>query len=176
MAPAPIPLGIDRARHLELNARGAQVWWRRAGIALIAAVPILGLLDIFGQHSTSVGYSSPAAAVTIDSPTRVRGGLMFTTEIVITPNYSLKDARLYFDNGWFQAMTLNGVAPQPSDESAENQWQIWDLGPITASIPFHLWISWQTNPTNLGRHPQNLALYDGSTHLMTVDRTLTVFP
>ena len=176
MAPADVPLGVDRVRHLELRERGRQVWWRRAGILVIAAVPVLGLLNFFGQHAVPVGYSSTAASLTIDSPSRVRGGLMFTTEIVITPHRPLADARLYLDNGWFKAMTLNGVAPQPSTETAENQWQIWDLGSLAEGSASHLWISWQTNPTNVGRHPQNLALYDGSTRLMTVDRTLTAFP
>ena len=106
----------------------------------------------------------------------VRGGLVFTTQIVITPHQQLHDARLYLDNGWFQAMTFNAVAPQPSTQSAQGRWQVWDFGKIPAGTAFHVWISWQVNPTNIGRHSQSVALYDGGTPLMTAQRILTVFP
>jgi hypothetical protein len=65
------------------------------------------------------------------------GGLIFTTEIVITPHRQLHDARLYLGNGWFEAMTLNGVAPQPSTESAQGRWQVWDFGQLPAATAFH---------------------------------------
>ena len=176
MARADVPVGIDRARHQDLSGRNRHVWWRRAVLVVVAAVPVLGLLNVFGQHAEPVSYSSPAASLLINSPARVRGGLVFTTEIVITPHQQLHDARLYLDNGWFEAMSLNGVAPQPSTEDAQGRWQVWDFGQIPAATAFHVWISWQTNPTNVGRHPQTVALYDGGTYLMTADHALTVFP
>jgi hypothetical protein len=176
MARTDSPVGIDRARHQDLTGRTHHVWWRRAALLVIAAVPVLGLLNVFGQHATPVSYQSPSATLVINSPVHVRGGLVFTTEIVITPRQLLHDARLYLDNGWFEAMSLNGVAPQPSTQTAQGRWQVWDFGKIPAATPFHVWISWQTNPTNLGRHAQTVALYDGGTQLMTAQRTLTVFP
>ena len=176
MTRVKVPVGIDRARHQDLTGRNWHVWGRRAALAVIAAVPVLGLLNVFGQHATPVTYQSPAASLLINSPVHLRGGLVFTTEIVITPRQQLGDARLYLDNGWFQAMTLNGIAPQPSTESAQGHWQVWDFGKIPANTAFHVWISWQTNPTNLGRHSQALALYDGGTQLMTAQHTVTVFP
>ncbi len=176
MARADSPVGIDRARHQDLTGRDHHVWWRRGVLVLITALPVLGLLNVFGQHATPVTYPSPAASLLIDSPAHVRGGLVFTTEIVITPRQRVHDARLYLDNGWFEAMTLNGIAPQPSTESAQGRWQVWDFGQIPAATAFHVWISWQTNPTNIGRHSQAVVLYDGGTQLMTARHTLTVFP
>jgi hypothetical protein len=139
-------------------------------------MPVLGLLNVFGQHASPITYQSPAASLVIDSPAHVRGGLVFTTEIVITPRQQLTDARLYLNNGWFEGMALNGIAPQPSTETAQGNWQVWDFGKIPANTAFHVWISWQTNPTNVGQHSQDLALYDGGTQLMTAQHTLTVFP
>ena len=46
-------------------------------------VPVLGLLNVLGQHATPVSYQSPSASLVINSPAHVRGGLVFTTEIVI---------------------------------------------------------------------------------------------
>jgi hypothetical protein len=176
MARIEVPVGIERARHRDLSGRNYHVWLRRAVLAAVAAVPVLGLLNVFGQHATPVSYRNPAAALVINSPAHVRGGLVFTTEIVITPRHQLHDARLYLDNGWFEAMALNGIAPQPSTESAQGRWQVWDFGRIPAATAYHVWISWQTNPTNIGRHSQTVALYDGGTLLMTAQHTLTVFP
>lgn len=171
-----IPVGIDHARHHELSGRGRQVWWRRAALLVIATVPVLALFDVFGQHTAPVAYQNRAASLQVDSPVHLRGELSFTTDIVITPHRQLKDARLYLDNGWFEAMTFNGAVPQPSDQSARGRWQVWDFGTIPAAAPFHIWVSWQVNPTNLGRHSQDVELYDGGTKLMAVQRTLTVFP
>ena len=176
MARADGPVGIDRTRHQDLTGRNRHVWGRRAALAVIAAMPVLGLLNVFGQHATPITYQGPAASLVIDSPAHVRGGLLFTTDIVITPRRQLTDARLYLGNGWFQAMSLNGVTPQPSTEIAQGSWQVWDFGKIPANTAFHVWISWQANPTNIGRRSQAVALYDGGTQLMTARRTLTVFP
>jgi hypothetical protein len=176
MAGTQSPVGIDRVRHEDLTGRNHHVWWRRASLTVIAAIPVLALFNVFGQHATSITYQSPAASLVIDSPAHVRGGLVFTTDIVITPHQPLNDARLYLSNGWFQAMTLNGIAPQPSSESAQGDWQVWDFGKIPASTTFHVWISWQTNPTNIGQHSQTVALYDGGAQLMTAQHALTVFP
>jgi hypothetical protein len=121
MARADTPVGIDRARHQDLTGRGHHVWQRRAALVVIAVIPLLGLLNVFGQRTVSGGAQSPAASMLINSPAHVRGGLVFTTEIVITPRQQLQDARLYLDSGWFAGMTLNGIAPQPSTESAQGR-------------------------------------------------------
>jgi hypothetical protein len=176
MARMDAPVGIDRARHQDLAGRGHHVWQRRAALVVIAVIPLLGLLNVFGQHPVFDSVQSPAASMLINSPAHVRGGLVFTTVIVITPRRQLQDARLYLDDGWFEGMTLNGIAPQPSSESAQGRWQVWDFGKIPAGVAYRVWISWQTNPTNVGRHAQDVALYDGGTQIMTVHRALTVFP
>jgi hypothetical protein len=73
-------------------------------------------------------------------------------------------------------MTLNALQPDPGSQTARGNWQILDFGRLPADTAFHLWIAWQVNPTNAGRHNQDVALYDGGTPLMLVHRTLTVFP
>src|SRR6266480_525042 len=176
MARADSPVGIDRARHQDLTGRGHHVWQRRAALVVIAVIPLLGLLNVFGQRTVPGGAQSSAASMLINSPAHVRGGLVFTTEIVITPHQGMQDVRLYLDSGWFEGMTLNGIAPQPSTESTHGRWQVWDFGKIPAGVAYRVWISWQTNPTTTGRHAQDVALYDGGSKLLAVHRTLTVFP
>jgi hypothetical protein len=176
MARVDAPVGIDRARHQDLAGRGHHVWQRRATLVVIALIPVLGLLNAFGQRTVFDSAQSPAASMLINSPVHIRGGLVFTTEIVITPHQGMQDARVYLDSGWFEGMTINGIAPQPSSESAQGQWQVWDFGKISVGVVYRVWISWQTNPTNVGRHAQDMAPHYGGTRLLTVHRTLTVFP
>jgi hypothetical protein len=127
MARADSPVGIDRARHQDLAGRGHHVWQRRAALVVIAVIPLLGLLNVFGQRTVFDSAQNPAVSMLINSPAHVRGGLVFTTEIVITPHQSLQDARLYLEDGWFEGMTLNGITPQPSSESAQGSWQVLGL-------------------------------------------------
>lgn len=173
---AQMPPGIDLERHANLSGRGRFPWWRRVLLVVIAAIPVLGLLNVFGQRAGSSRAVSPDASLFVKTPSRLRGGLMFTTEIVVTPHRDIHDGQLYFDNGWFRNMTLNAVSPQPTNFNAQDNWQTWDFGPMQANQPFTVIISWQTNPTNVGNHPATVALYDGNNQIMTVHRTFTVFP
>jgi hypothetical protein len=169
-------LGIDSARHKELAGRHRYIWWRRVALVVIAVLPILGLVNVFGQRTHIDTSSAAGTTLEVKSPTRVRGGLTFSTEIVITSNHDLQDAVLYLERGWFANMTFNGSSPQPSSEIAQGVWQIWDYGQIQANQPFRIWISWQTNPTNVGGHSQAVELYDGTTKLTSTQHYLTVFP
>ena len=54
--------------------------------------------------------------------------------------------------------------------------QGWYVGPASAGVPFSIFISWQTNPTNLGRHNQDVAVTDGDSRVALIHRTLTVYP
>jgi hypothetical protein len=176
MARAKPPLGIDSARHQDLVGRNRHVWWRRGGLVIFAVIPVLALFDVFGQRTVMTGTQRPTASLLVNSPAHVRGGLVATTEIVISTRRPAKDARLFLDAGWFEGVTLNGITPQPSSESAQGRWQVWDFGQIPAGRTFRVWISWSANPTGIGRHSQDVALYDRGTRLMTIHRTLTVFP
>src|SRR5437764_13268971 len=89
LRPSPVaaerlPDGIDRGRHAELIGRSHHVWMRRVGIAVVMAVPILAAANAFGQHASVVSIGSDRARLEVDSPVHLRGGLLFTTEIVIS--------------------------------------------------------------------------------------------
>jgi len=170
------PVGIDRKRHQELAGRRYHAWLRRAALLVVAVIPIVGLLNVFGQRAAITSAESPNASLTVDSPARVRGGLVFTTKIAINAHQQLQDARLYLAYGWFKGMTYNAIAPQPTSQESAGNWVVFDFGKIDAQHSFPIWISWQTNPTNVGRHSQDVQLYDGNTPLLILRRTITVFP
>ena len=101
---------------------------------------------------------------------------MFTSEIVITPAVRLRDARVFLARGWFQGMSVNTIEPSPAEETSDGPWVIFSFGPLPPGRDFHLWLSLQTNPTNVGAHSQDVALYDGPTPVATIHRNLFVFP
>ena len=53
---------------------------------------------------------------------------------------------------------------------------MFDFGKLNAGQSFPIWISWQTNPTNVGRHSQDVQLYDGDVPILTFHRAITIFP
>ena len=52
----------------------------------------------------------------------------------------------------------------------------FELGHIPAGRSFILFLDFQTNPTNVGHRHQTVTLYDGARKVLTVHRTITVFP
>jgi hypothetical protein len=90
--PGPAP-GSGRSRH---------VWWR-ASLVVRATLPVLRLANVFGQRISPDTTTSPAASMLVSSLVHIRGGLVFTSEFVITPRRPLQNAQLYLDNGWSRA-------------------------------------------------------------------------
>jgi hypothetical protein len=68
------------------------------------------------------------------------------------------------------------MEPSPTSETSQDGQLGLDLGPIAAGQTYVLFIDYQVNPTNVGRQDQTVTLYDGDQALVTLHRTLTVFP
>jgi hypothetical protein len=77
---ADIPQGITVKSHLELQGRGWHVWVRRALLAVVAAVPVVALFNVFGQQPLTSRAADPRAVLSVSSPDRVRGGLLYTAD------------------------------------------------------------------------------------------------
>jgi hypothetical protein len=146
------------------------------GVLVVVALVAAALADVFGQHASARSAQGPAASLSVDSPVRARSGLVFTTQIVVQPHRDLADAQLRLDRGWFKGMTFYGLAPQPSNESSEGSWQVFDYGKLDAGDTLRVWISWQVDATAVGHRNQDVAVYDGATSLVTSRRDLLIFP
>ena len=77
---------------------------------------------------------------------------------------------------WAEGMTINTIEPGPVGEASRNGALSFELGHIAAGERYLLFIQLQVNPTNVGRRAQTAELYDGPTRLLTIHRTITVFP
>lgn len=173
---AQIPDTIILRRDRDLGPRRNDIWIRRGLFALVCIVPILALANLFGQHPDISTGTAAAARLSVSAPSRVRGGLLYQARFTITAKKSLAQAALVFDRGWLDGLTINTVEPSPVSESSKNGKLAFDLGPISAGHSYVFVLDFQVNPTTVGSQDQGLTLYDGNRALITLHRSLTVFP
>jgi hypothetical protein len=172
-----IPDSIVLNRHRDLAGRRHHKWAGRAVLALLGVIPLLGLFNVFGQHSSHAEASGSAATLELHAPTAVRGGLIYEARFTIKARNDLKHAALVLASDWLKGMTLNTLEPSPVDETSENGSLRLDLGEIPAGNRFDLLLlQYQVNPTTVGRRAQRVSLVDGDAVVATIDRTLRIFP
>lgn len=173
MASTPDTLTLDEHRD---RRNGGPVRLRWIGVALLAAIPVLALFDVFGQRPQTSTASAAAARLQLYAPSTARGGLLYTVRFRVDARRELKDAALVLAPGWAEQYTVNGVAPQPSDETSQNGKLRLSLGDVSAGQHYTGYLSLQVNPTNVGRHKQTVWLYDGTELLATIRHTITIWP
>lgn len=169
---------IDVARHRDWEGRTYERIVPRALFVLVAALPVLALIGIFGQQAVVKTVANPngAATVQVSAPTKVRSGLLWQARIDIHANREIKDAVLVLDSGWIESMTVNTIEPSPSSETSRNGSLALDLGAIPAGKVWRQYLEFQANPVNAGVQSQGLTLYDGNVPLLHLNRKLRVWP
>lgn len=170
------PDTIVLKRHRDLVGREWHPWIRRGILSVILAIAALALANVFGQVPLTSRAATPAAIVSVYSPSRVRGGLLFTSRFHVTAQTNLPKVQLVLSSGWFEGMQVNSMVPQPVSFGSHNGSVVLDLGHLAKGASYILWIQFQVNPTNVGRRSQDVELTDGSHVLMRIHRTVTVFP
>jgi hypothetical protein len=173
---ADIPDRIVLKRHRDLAGRRHQIWWRHTIVGLLAAFLVLGLLNVFGQAQSATDVDSGPVSFRLDAPSSLRGGLIYTAVFTITAHADVKNAILKLSPGWAEGMQINTIEPSPLGEASRDGDLVFTLGHIPAGQKHVLLMGFQVNPTNVGRRPADVSVYDGGRQLVHLDRTLTVFP
>jgi hypothetical protein len=174
---AAVPEGLTLKRHRDLEGiyhRGLASRWLAS--AVLCAVIVLGLLNVFGQRPSTATADVAAAKLQLYAPAHLRGGLIYMARFRITAKQELKDATLVLEPGWAESITINTIEPSPVGEASKNGRLSLELGHIPAGESFVLFMDFQVNPTNVGRRSQGVELLDGDKHIATIHRTITVFP
>ncbi len=159
----------DRAERVELVLR-------RAFFGLLLLFLLAGLLNVFGQRPTTSHAATSTAELEVFAPEALRGGLYYQGRITVEAKEEIEKATLVFDAGWTEQMQINTIEPSPVGESSRDGRLTLDMGHLAAGRKLVLWLQFQVNPTNVGRRSQDVELYDDTTLLATVNRTVTVFP
>jgi len=171
-APDAIVLSRDR----ELEGRDRELWIRRGLFALAPLVTILALLNVFGQKPQDSNVTASSATLRLHAPERVRSGLLYEARFTVEATSRLRNAVLVLAPGWFEGMTVNTIEPSPVAERSVNGETVLELGPVEAGGSHVLYMQFQINPTSVGRRSQTVELLDGTRPLLTLPRTVTVFP
>jgi hypothetical protein len=159
----------DRPERVELA-------FRRTFFGLLVLILIAGLLNVFGQRPTTSQAATSGAELEVFAPVALRGGLYYQGRITVEASEDIEKVTLVFDSGWTEQMQINTIEPSPVGESSRDGKLALDMGHLAAGRKLVLWLQFQVNPTNVGRRSQDVELYDDSTLLAEVDRTVTVFP
>jgi hypothetical protein len=172
---ADLPQTLDRALHRDLAAMREPVI-RRVCIALLVVLCGAGLANLFGQRPGTSKAATAAASLSLYAPTHIRSGLYFEARFHIVARRDLKKATLVLDPGWAEGITINTIEPSPIGEASADGKLVLTLGHVPAGKSYILFMQLQVNPTNVGRRSQDVELDDGTTPLLRIKRTVTIFP
>jgi hypothetical protein len=175
VADAPDSIVLERDR--DFKGRRYDIWVRRGLMALVTAVPVIALFNVFGQRPETHSLLGQAASLKIYAPARLRGGLLYEARFHITAIQNIEDAYLVLGPGWAEGMQMNTIEPSPVSETSNNGRLSFELGEIRAGHSYILFMQFQVNPTNVAwNRKQTVWLNDGTTRLLTFSRGLTIFP
>jgi hypothetical protein len=173
---AELPEGITLERDLELKGRVRGPWVRRALLCCVAILPVLALLNVFGQHPSTTSAYGPAASLSVTAPTRLRSGLIFQVKVKVVAHQAIKQPEIVFAEGWWESMSVNSIVPEPSESSSRDGRVVLTYGKLEPGQSLVSRIYFQVNPTNVGKRDEDVELNDGETPLVGVHRSLTIFP
>jgi len=170
------PESLDPRRHLQLEGRAGDVRARRILIGFLSLIPALALLGLFGQRPSTSSARNEVATLEVTSPTRVRGGLLFTARIEVEARRDLHGAAVVLDPGWFEGMQVNSVTPDPVSQRSDDGRVTLGLGTIPAGRRSVTFIQFQVDPTNVGRRSEDIELRERGRAVLLIHRSITIFP
>jgi hypothetical protein len=174
--PDLVPEGLDPVRHVALEGRGAHPAVRRTFLLLLGAIAVAALVNVFGQRPSTGRASASFASLEVQSPTRLRGGLLFQTRIQVHARTRIAHPTLVLQHGWFESMSVNSIVPDPESQSAVAGTVRLVFPALAAGRSSTVWIYFQVNPTNLGRRTEDVTLEGAPGQRVAVRRSVTVFP
>jgi hypothetical protein len=173
---ADTPEGVVLERSRDLAGRRHHPYYRRLLLCAIAVLPVLALLGVFGQKPSTSSADTRAASLSVTAPTRLRSGLIFQVKVRVMAHRQIKKPEIVFDEGWWESMSVNSIEPEPTESSSKDGRVVLSYGKLEPGESLTSWIYFQVNPTNVGKRREDVQLDDSETPLVSVHRSLTIFP
>jgi hypothetical protein len=175
---ADVPDNLTLKRHRDLDGMyRSGIWIRRVVLGVIAVFCLLGLVNRFGQATSTRHVTFPAGSLTVTAPSALRGGDLWSAVFTVTATSDIEKPVLVLDQGWANGLAINTIEPSPVDETSRDGRLAFTLSPVRAGHSFKLFMQFQVNPTTIAwKRSQNVQLDDGGVMLARLSRTVTVYP
>jgi hypothetical protein len=151
-------------------------WARWIFVAVLVALLLAALADVFGQRPSTTAADAPDATLRVKSPSALRGGLAFQARLEVVARRSIRRPTIVLSSGWFENMSFNTILPEPEKTISENADVALEYPSLASGRTLTVYIPFQVNPTTVGRRAQRVVLRDGARPIVDVERTVTVFP
>lgn len=141
------------------------------GLLLAAGLGLTG-----GQPSPPKMIDFGDARLVVKTPTTIRNGEFFETDLTLTAQTPMADAVIAVSPGLWQDMTVNTMIPAPAEESFENGHFRFSYGALGAGESLHVKIDGQINPPLFAGASGEIAVLDGSRRVGAVPLRIKVLP
>jgi hypothetical protein len=168
---------LDAEVHRDLKGRFVAPWGRRVLLTVGVIVVVAALVNAFGQRTTDSTAQSAAGGLEVTAPRTLRGGLVYQARFTLRSGaHALNHPTLVLDSGWFDGMTFNGAVPDPMRQTDVGARVAFEFDQLEANQHSTVWMSFQVNPTTLGKRKTDTELLDGNTLVARIHRSLRVIP
>ena len=103
--------GLEPYRDVSGSGRAYDPWVRRGILFLLGLLVLAALLNRFGQHPVTSNAAVSSAALEVQAPENLRGGLIFQARFTITAHARLARPTLILQRGWLESMSVNSIVP-----------------------------------------------------------------
>jgi hypothetical protein len=165
---------------LEAKPSHQHLWDRHA--SPISILILGGLLLAAGLGFTGGQPSPPRTAewadarLTVKTPTIIRNGEFFETDITLTADVPLDDAVVAVSPALWHDMTVNTMIPAPAEESFKDGRFHFSYGPLAAGESLHIKVDGQINPPLFAGTKGEISVLDGSRRIGAMPLRIKVLP
>lgn len=165
---------------LESDALRPRVWDRHASpisILILGGLLLAAFLGFTGgQPSPPRTLDFGDARLVVKTPTTIRNGEFFETDLTVTAQAPIGDAVIAVSPALWQDMTVNTMIPAPAEESFGDGLFRFSYGPLDAGDSVHVKIDGQINPPLFAGTGGEIAVFDGSRRIGAMPLRIKVLP
>jgi hypothetical protein len=152
------------------------LWVRRAILAVLGLIVLLGALNRYGQRPATTVGQAPAATMRLSAPAHIRGGLFFQSRLDIRAAQAIDHPRIVLEDGWLEGMQVNSIEPAPVGEATRDGRVVLSYDALKPGDVLRVWLQFEVNPTNVGRRSYAVELDDAEQRLVRLGPTITALP
>ena len=145
-------------------------------VAGLTALALAGLANVFGQRHSETLARGDGATLALTAPAALRSGLLFQGRFRIHAERAIEKPTLVLDQGWFDAISVNAVVPEPTGAASRGGRVAFAFPTLPAGRTMTVYVDLQVNPTAAGRRRQGAELRDRDRTIASIERTVNVFP